>query len=333
MLTSEYKEGNHYRDYLRKDFGMDTENACELMSTFSADNPPTLDIAVLAALQHIGQLQKAGLSSPCLNFDGAARIIGVGSGNGGNTVAILVNPADSNAADESDLADRLAIGSYSHAIVVSASGEKDAPDVIVQLQAKGIVVELLTCDPQSTGAKLADKVTTFPLGREPISYNVLTYLSMVMANTFEQAEDILKYLDKISPLIKAEDFAGRAGFTFIIPARFKIIKDMLAIKFNELFEHHLGFYACTGAFATRHIVSLVQNHKAMYVNLDPDFDLSVLKLKCPHKNIPLPPDCDWGLAYAASYWLVGLIQRANEPWFAQSVVDYCAETGRQPIVQ
>jgi len=316
---------------------MSEQNPVEIMRTFTAANPPTLDVAVLAALQEINAAEKSGNKCTRLDFSGLGRLLCVGSGNGKCTAEILGRHNDSTVADESNLAEKLRRAKYDAAIIISASGEKDAPGIIERIKRLNIPTHLLTCRQNSTAASLAEKVTTFPLGREPISYNVMTYLSMILASTGENPQEILNELDELLLNWDKKEYSNifgqRPGFTFILPARFATLIQMLQIKFVELFQHHISYFGCTGAFAARHVTSLVQEPRAVYVNLDPEFDMNRLHLKCDILNLSLPLSADWGMAMAICYYLVGLIQRNNQPWFAQRVIGYCQEWNTKPIAE
>jgi hypothetical protein len=307
---------------------MNNRSPSEIMKTFTADNPPTLDVAVIAALE---TLERTNL--PRLDFGDLKRCLFVGSGNGRCTAEILGKRFDCTIADESSLKAELDKTEYHAAVVISASGEKDAPEIVLTLKERGIPVRLLTCRPQSSAAKLAHEVTEFPLGREPLSYNVLTYFSMILASTGEKPGDILKHLENIDGMVLDGDFARHPGFCFIVPPQFSTVLKMLEIKFLELFQLHLAYHGFTGAFAKRHVTSLVQHPQGMYLNLDDQFDPEQLKLACEYVTFPLPAGSSWGMVAAVGYYLTGLIQKENLPWFADQLVAYCRRQGKEPIAE
>ena len=121
----------------------------------------------------------------------------IGSGNAYNTGIILFAGQPALFANESNLKE--IIKNYAElfkkkiikdAIIISASGAKDSVWEIKTAKKLKLKTLLLTCEANSPAADIADKVITYRKLAEPYSYNVSTYLGMILSKSGEDPKKI-----------------------------------------------------------------------------------------------------------------------------------------------
>jgi fructoselysine-6-P-deglycase FrlB-like protein len=161
----------------------------------------------------------------------------VGSGNAINTGKLIFGNQTALFATESDLNNVLK--NYKNlfikkiikeAIVISASGEKDSVWELKALKKLSLKTTLFTCSPNSSASRIADKIIVFNKLPEPYTYNISTYLAMILTSTKEKAIDIENFIKKIKLI---ENFSNYTAYTFIIPDKFSDLSKMLEIKRDE----------------------------------------------------------------------------------------------------
>jgi len=247
----------------------------------------------------------------------------VGSGNAINAGRIIFSDQAALFADESDLKSVLknyrelfAKKIIKDAIVISASGEKDSVWEIEELKKVGLKVTLLTCSKNSSATKIADKLYVFDKLPEPYTYNVSTYLGMIIASNNEKAYKILNFIQK---LVLPENFHEHSAYAFVLPDEFKAVAPMLEIKRHELFGPHLSLRAFSYGEA-RHAKFVIPWEKEMVISLgkNPYFGLSGHRFE-----IKLPKDAGNGLVMAICYFLVGLIQDKKPQYYRKKIANYC----------
>ena len=278
-----------------------------------------LDVCVLNALK---LFIREGL--PSLSLGNFTRPLVVGSGNAAATGRILLEDQDAVFADESTYEKVLdAVKSIDGAILISASGGKHAPIIAEELKKRKLETRLLTCNPNAPAKKNIDpkRVFVFPHLPEPYTYNTSTYMSMILAKTQEDPQEILDHIENtvnqsLSTLTTPlRDFDA---FYFIVPEKFDGIRQMLTTKFVELFSRRIARDVFTSEQA-KHATTLVPTERELFVSLGYQN-----KLWGQHRlNIPLPENANYGAIMAVGYYVIGKIQAAKPPWFKESVARYC----------
>jgi len=289
-----------------------------------------LDRAVINALNLF--IEK-GL--PDLNLGNYSRPLAVGSGNAAAAAKILFWDKDAIFTDESTYEKKLeSIKEIDGSILVSSFGGKSAPEIARTLVERKIESRLLTCNPNAEAKKYidGDKIFVFPKQAEPYTYNVSTYLGMILAKTKENPKKILDFIkDKIDPLIP--DLSKYDAFYFIVPKKLENIRGMFLTKFDELFGSEISGRAFT-LQQTKHGRTVVPSETELFVSFEDNKDFGINRL-----NLPLPENADYGSMLAIGYYFIGKIQEQNYPWFKENIEEYCKKMSEQfgneikPIVE
>lgn len=271
-----------------------------------------LDQAVLNALDFFEKNLP-----PKLNLKANFPII-IGSGNAYNTGKIIASGIN---ASESDYQKKLKTYQkfIDQAIIISASGEKDAPQEIILAKKNKLKTTLLTCSPNSTGAKLADRVITFNKLPEPYTYNTSTYLGMILARFPEDTKKIITFLKKLKPLKKFKAYA------IIIPDEFEALCEMFQIKRDELFGPHVSIRTFSSGHA-RHAKFINRSKDELVINIGNQKNQYFGDPKS-RLNIKLPPTANWAFMLCLGYYLIGKIQITHPPYFKNNIAKYCADYG------
>lgn len=289
------------------------------------NNIPYLDDCVLTALDYFKNEKRVRVKIPKDKL-----IIAVGSVNAFNTAKLLLSNQATIFADESSLKNTLQVFKdlikdrvIKKALLISASGEKDAVWEMKELKKRNIEVSLLTCNPQASTIKMSDFHYVFKKLPEPYSYNFSTYFSMLLSMKEENIGNIIKYLNelKIENILKKFDY-----FSFILPDYLRPIADMIKVKDDELFAAKSSLRAFSYGQA-RHAKFIYQNKKELVISFgDNDyFGLVENRLK-----LKLEPNISPAFALALSYYIVGLIQKQKPDYFKKSLPDYCLNRGPKP---
>ncbi len=180
---------------------------------------------------------------------------------------------------------------------------------------------MLTTKGQSTAAKIADQIYVFKSIDEPYTYNVSTYMGMILAVTKENPQQIL---NTIHSLKVPEEFVNYEAYSFVIPDQFMQICPMLDIKKSELFGPHLELRAFSQGHA-RHAKFVNRWDKELIISIgtenkyfgDPKsrWDLS------------LPAGFNYAGVMALTYYLVGKIQENKPQYYRQNIEKYCLDYG------
>jgi hypothetical protein len=281
-----------------------------------------LDEVVLDALKLHGSY-----TLPKLRFPPSEKRLVVGSGNALPTGKVIFRGQNCVFADEGQyLAVLKRQRDIDTAVVISASGEKDAPEIVGKLRKRGLPICLLTC---ADGSSAAKDLQDYPAGRvfvtrrneEPITYNTSTYLGMVLARTRENPNLIREHLLKrVRP--KLRDLPAYAAYFLIVKPDFDAIREMLLTKFDELFGPRV-----TGrCYTTRQILhakTVVPWEQELFVTFgirNPEFGSARL-------DVPLPEPAGFAGMIATGYYVIGRIQAQLPPWFKEHADAYKA---RQP---
>jgi len=284
----------------------------------ASNNLPNLNETVIAALDFFVKNKPPRFNLKSLDFP-----LVVGSGNAFNTGQIIFSEQTAIIANESNF--KNIIASYkklikrkviTQAVVISASGEKDSVWEIQLAKKNGLKTILLTCSPESSAAKLADQTIIYKKLPEPYTYNVSTYLGMIMAAKDEKADGIKKI---ITSLKLSKNLEKYNAYSFILPDEFGAIAPMLEIKRNELFGPYISLRAFSFGEA-RHAKFVNNSAKELVISFGGN---KYFGLKENRLEIKLPKNAGYSLVFALSYYLIGKIQEIKPPYFKKNVAAFC----------
>jgi len=252
----------------------------------------------------------------------------VGSGNAYNTGTILFSDQAAVFADESNFKSLIAAydeaiqkGLITQALVISASGEKDSVWEVEAAKAKGLATTLLTCDGNSSAAKIADEVLAYRKIAEPYTYNFSTYVGMILSATGEDPAEIKKLIEGVK---FPENFSAYESYAFVMPDKFINICPMLDIKKSELFGPHLSLRAFPEGHA-RHAKFVIPTEKELVISLGVE---NKYYGHPDHRwSISLPETASFGTVLSLTYYIVGKIQAAKPSYFKENIEAYCTDYG------
>lgn len=252
----------------------------------------------------------------------------IGSGNAYNTGMILFTGKAAVFADESNFKEMIASyepvidkGLMRQAIIISASGEKDSVWETELAKKSGLETILLTCGKDSSATKIADNVFAYRKIAEPYTYNVSTYLGMILSATQENTAEIKKF---IQGLEIPENFSAYEGYSFVLPDKFANICPMIDIKKSELFGSHVSLRAFPEGHA-RHAKFVIPSEKELVISMGSKNEFFGHK---DHRwNISLPDNADFGTVLCLTYFLTGKIQESKPPYFKKNIENYCNDYG------
>jgi hypothetical protein len=288
------------------------------LQTFSHANLPTLDVAVLGALE---LFERDGI--PKLPVLPEGQILIVGSVNAAAAGRIIGQNRNALFADESDYMDVLAKNrAIEVALLISASGGKHAIEIAKHFKRNGVRTILITHNPNALAKEFVAPTdfVVFPKNREPYTYNTSTYLGVILASTQEDSREIRTYIENtITPLVP-DNFAKYDAFYITVPSRFRHMVPMLMAKFDELFAPRVSGRVFTVDHA-KHATTVVTSPTEFFISFGED-----KVLFGPPENqlvVPLSPNASYGFLMAVSYYIIGHIQKQHPPYFKEGVVEYC----------
>lgn len=282
----------------------------------------SLDEIVLAALDFFSKNEPAKLNPGNFKFP-----LVVGSGNAYHTGRIIFGNQTALFASESNLKETLhnyyqliKEKTISEAIIISASGEKDAPRGIELAKKSGLKTILITCAGESSAAKMADQVFIYRKLPEPYTYNTSTYLGMILSATLEKAETIKKTIKKIKVPRKFKQYQS---YSFILPDKFAELAPMLEIKRHELFGSKVSVRAFNFGEA-RHAKFVVRDKKELVISFGKNLYFGEGDSRW---EINLPDDASFGTYMAVCYFLIGLIQKSKPDYYKKNIPRFCNGDG------
>src|SRR3989344_1084295 len=279
---------------------------------------PDLDTVVLSAL---ALLETA--TPPSLPFELWNRSLVLGSGNAAVTGQLLFAHTDARYANERMYEDMLARhrDEIESAVGISASGGKDADDMAHALQKTGIPTWLLTNNAHAPAPAYIDpsRILLFPKAPEPNTYNVSTYMGMLLSETHEDTKAIAAHItDAVAPRVPGT-LARYDAFYFIIPSRFIAMKEMFLTKFDELFGSRVSARVYT-LEQSKHAKTVVPSDTECFVSFGSAQTLFGNEVSRVH--IPLPENAGSAAMMAIGYFVIGQIQKQHPPYFKDNIERY-----------
>jgi fructoselysine-6-P-deglycase FrlB-like protein len=265
-----------------------------------------------------------------ISFHKSKLSLAVGSVNAKNTAKMLLANQATIYADESNLKSILKTHQplikqkiIDQAVIISASGEKDAVWEIKALKKLGLKTTLLTCNPEASTIKLADNFHIFPKISEPYSYNFSTYLSMLLSFYQENPSQIKKFLENLKI---PKNFKSFKYFSFILDDKYRAIAEMIKVKDDEMFAAKSSLRAFSFGQA-RHAKFIYQNKNEMVISFGKNQYFGHPKNRW---EIDLSKNHNYAFTLSLAYYLVGLIQEQKPDYFKRSLKDYCLNRGPKP---
>lgn len=293
-------------------------------------NLPNLNQTVIKALNYFKKGKTKELKKELKIVNNKDLILAVGSVNALSTAKMLLADRPAIYADESNLKTILKIHQnlirkkiIKQAIIISASGEKDAIWEIKEIKKYKLKTHLLTCNLQAGAAKLADKTSYFSKISEPYSYNFSTYLSMLLSTYPEDLNKLIKYLNNLK---KPKNFNDYKFFSFILPDKYRVIADMIKVKDDEMFAAKSTIRAFSFGQA-RHAKFIYQDKHELVISFGKNRYFGWPKNRW---EISINKSMNYVSILALSYYLVGLIQEQKPDYFKKSLADYCLNRGPKP---
>lgn len=272
----------------------------------------------------------AAAQLPRLNFGRSRCRLVVASGNALPTGKILFRGESCVFADEGQYQQVLkSHRGIDSAVVISASGGKDAPHIVSHLLARKLRTCLLTCCGGSSAAKLLPTSRVFVTKSvpEPITYNTSTYMGMMLARTREDANRIKQHLLKrVRPALRRVDFTKYSAFYLMVRPEFDLMREMFITKFDELFGPRL-VGRCYTEPQTRHAKTVVPWKGELFISIGVKNNF----FGTERLEIPLPPKAGPVAMVATSYFVIGCIQEQFPPWFKNNAAAYTDFQKRLPF--
>lgn len=282
-----------------------------------------LDQSVLNALDFFEKEQP-----PTLDIDSFSLPFVIGSGNAYNTGLILFANRAAIFADESNFKTIVSsfekvikAGLIKQALIISASGGKDSVWEIELAKKYSLHTTLMTTKGDSDAAKVAGKVYVFKSIDEPYTYNVSTYMGMMLSVTRENPSEMKSFL---TTLRLPQNFNSFTSYAFVLPDNFMHICPMLDIKKSELFGPHLSLRAFSQGHA-KHAKFVIRSKDELVISIgnrneyfgDPD----------SRWNIFPPDSIDYAGMMALTYYIIGKIQFSKPQYYKENIVNYVSDYG------
>lgn len=271
---------------------------------------------------------------PVLNLKYDRPLI-VGSGNAAVTGKIIFRDSDVVVADEGTWERKLtAAPNIDGVLVISSSGEKHAPILAKKLKEKGLHITLLTNNPNASAKEFADTVFVSPKNSEPYTYNTSTYMGMMLGNSTDDPQTILDWINNTVRGAVPQDLKKYDAFYLIVPTDLDNVRELFATKFDELFGPKISGRVFTPE-QTKHAKTVVPSDSELFISFgyhNEHFGKNKL-------HIPIPNDTGPATLMAIGYWVIGQIQKQNEPYFKNNIVQYVEEASKifgstlEPIVE
>lgn len=295
----------------------------QIMQEFGEEDLPNLDVAVLGALELFESVELPKLELPKMNCP-----LVLGSGNAEVTGRILFKGQTAVFADESNFKERrTAVLGIEEAVLISASGSRDAVKIAKEMKKEGKKTFLITNNSAPAAGEFIDndKILVFPRNREPYTYNISTYMGMILAKTKEDPRMIRDYLKSLGNFsakggpASGWDFSRYNAFYFLVADEFEELSPMFRRKFDELFGSKIAKRVFTLG-QTAHGHTVVENEKELFIGLgvrNEYFGLEKNRL-----DIELPNFADFACVMALGYYLIGKIQGQHPSYFKESIKNY-----------
>ncbi|MBX2866888.1 hypothetical protein KTR10_02960 [Candidatus Kaiserbacteria bacterium] len=294
----------------------------DVLVTFREDSLPDLDTVVLGALEYFED-KPSRQELPAQD----KKVLVLGSEGAAVTGRLLYEDRNAVFADESTYEETYeAHPDIEAVVVISASGSKHAPEMVKYAKERGSEVFLLTTAKSTPAEKLLDTehVLVFPRLREPYTYNVSTYMGMLLSKTKEDAGAIKQHVETVLPALP-ENFGSFDAFCLIIPPQFDSLRGLLLAKFDELFGPRISARVFTTE-QMKHAKTVVPSPTECFISFGERN--KVFGTKETRLHIPLREHAGIVDLMAMGYAIIGRIQNQLPPYFKDNIEVYVKEASR-----
>lgn len=258
----------------------------------------------------------------------------LGSGNAIETGKILFRKKPALFASESDATEKIVLDQVKEVVVISASGGKHAPYLVNLAKNSSKTAHLISSTRDSEAAKLADHSYIFSKITEPYTYNTSTYFAYLYGSEKHNysPEKIAKFLEEqIETELSKYNLSDFTSFFIVIPNEFTLLKNMIEMKFIELFGRKVARDVATYE-QVKHAMTITPDDKELFIAFGNTDNVVFGKNQI---NLPIFDRENYGPMMLVAYFTVGKIQRALPNYFMENIEAYCAnhEYNISPIVQ
>lgn len=285
---------------------------------------PTLDTIVLQTID----LYKSKKDIQPINLQKFQTPIVVGSGNGYYTGRILFRNLGAFFATESEIEQKLSnIPSITDVVVISASGEKHAPIILDTAKKYRKNTFLISSSEQSSGRTKANDSLAMPKIEEPYTYNTSTYFGYIFAENPTLDLDALKKFitSTLEETISTIHFTEYKSFFIVLPDEFVLLREMLEIKFIELFGRKIARDVFTYE-QMKHATTVVADDNELFLCFGNTTGIQYGKNQV---DLPMFDRASYAAMMMVGYYLIWKIQTAFPPYFMESIQDYCIRAKTQ----
>jgi hypothetical protein len=297
-----------------------THPAHTRLLTFTEADLPDLNEVVLGSLAYLESAE-----CPKINTAHYERPLVVGSGNALQAGRFLFSGTRAIFGEESEAARLITEGAGDSLYIISASGAKHAIMLAEKGVAGGMPTYLITANPNAPARAIVGSENTFifPHIREPYTYNVSTYLSMLFGMGSESPKEILSFIEtNVAPSIP--DLKNFSAFMLVVPNAYGPVRKMYETKFDELFGPHVLGRSYT-ADEMKHAKTVVTDKTQCVISFGAP---SGFVTKATEFTISLPETCGPAALIAIGYYVIGCIQKANHPYYKDRIHEYVKETSQ-----
>lgn len=279
---------------------------------------PTLDKIVLETLdlyKNKGILEKINLSifqTPLV----------VWSGNAFYTGRILFRNLWAYFGTEAEVEKKLQnIDTITDVVILSASWEKHAPIIVNTAKKYNKKTFLISSSQKSSARNIVDESIIMPKIREPYTYNTSTYFGYML--TEDPTLDLSRLEEFIHREIDKElskvDFSKYKNFFIVIPDEFVLLREMLEVKFIELF----GRKVARDVFSyeqMKHATTVVEDEDELFICFGNSKNTTYGKNQI---DLPIFDNTSYAAMMLVGYYVIGKIQTVLPPYFIESIDAYC----------
>ncbi len=296
-----------------------THRAQTRLETFTEADIPDLDEVVLGALSFLETVE-----CPKINTTLHSRPIVVGSGNALQAGRFLFSGTRAVFGEETEAVSLIEKGTGDSLYIISASGSKHAIMLAKKGVGAGMPTYLITANENAPARALVGSENTFifPHIREPYTYNVSTYLSMLFGMGTENPESILSFIESSIADAVPTDFEKFTAFMIVVPNECGPVRKMYETKFDELFGPNLLGRAYTTE-EVKHAKTVISSPTQCVISLGKPFSFPTDAVTL---TIPLPENYGPAALIAIGYYIIGRIQKANPPYYKKRIQAYAKET-------
>lgn len=269
---------------------------------------------------------------PSLYLGNYKRPLVIGSGNAAVTGRIIFEGKDAVFATDATYQKEVETKPVDGAVLITASGEKDAPKMAELLRNKKIETRLITCSKNSSASKFieADKIFVIPTVPEVYTYDTCTYGGMILGKTKEDPKKILEQIQKnVSPILP--NFKKYKAFYFLVPKEFYLTTEMFCTKFVQLFGRKFARDFYTPEYAIMHATDVVPTKDELFISIG--YENTELGEPQNRLNIPVTKDAGYAEVMMIGFYIIGRIQRDMPGYFRKNIKHWCDKKNRPLIVK